>query len=128
MRRLLTDSRRIAVVGISPHRYRPSFRIASFLVDSGYEVIGVRPDAQSVMGLPCYGSLLEVPEPIDLVNVFRRPQAVAGHIDEAIAVGAPAIWLQLGVIDDEAALAAQARGIDVVMNRCILIEHARLLS
>ena len=128
MRRLLTESRRIAVVGISPHRHRPSFRIARFLVQSGYEVIGVRPDAVPVLDLPCYPNLLDIPGGVDIVNVFRRPQAVATHVEEVLTIGAPALWLQLGVIDDDAALKAERSGVVVVMDRCILIEHARLLS
>ena len=128
IRDLLKRVRTIAVVGLSPQRHRPSHRIAAYLIDRGYLVFGVRPDGEEILGRPCYPRLSDVPEAIDLVNVFRRPRHLPQHTDETIAVGAPALWFQLGVIDDESALRAQDAGIAVVMNRCILVEHGRLVD
>ncbi len=128
IRDLLKRVRTIAVVGLSPQPHRPSHRIATYLIDRGYLVFGVRPDSEEILGRPCYARLADVPETIDLVNVFRRPRHLPRHTDEAIAAGVPALWFQLGVIDDESALRAQDAGIAVVMNRCIMVEHGRLLD
>ena len=126
IRDLLNRVRTIAVVGLSPQPHRSSHRIATYLIDRGYLVFGVRPDSEEILGRPCYARLADVPETIDLVNVFRHPRHLPQHTDEAIAVGVPALWFQLGVIDEESALRAQDAGITVVMNRCIMVEHGRL--
>jgi uncharacterized protein len=129
LRGLLEHARTIAVIGASPEPWRPSFGIMRYLQRAGYRVVPVNPTAlgQSVHGEPFYGTLQEVPEPIDLVNVFRRPEAVGEAVDQAIAVGAPALWMQLGIRNDEACARAEAAGIEVVMNRCISVEHSRLM-
>ena len=127
-RDLLKRVRTIAVVGLSPAPHRPSHRIATYLIDRGYLVFGVRPDSEEILGRPCYARLADVPETIDLVNVFRHPRHLPQNTDEAIAVGVPALWFQLGVIDEKSALRAQDAGITVVMNRCIMIEHGRLIG
>ena len=127
IRALLERTRTVAVVGLSPRPERASHAIAAYLIQSGYRVLGVRPGFREILGCPCYESLGEVPEKIDLVDVFRRSEFVSGHVDEAIAAGASALWLQIGVVDRRAALSAREAGLDVVMDRCILVEHRRLL-
>jgi uncharacterized protein len=129
LRGMLERARTIAVFGASPEPWRPSFGIMRYLQRAGYRVIPVNPTAvgESVHGERVYGTLQEVPEKIDLVNVFRRPEAVGEAVDQAIAVGAPMLWMQLGIRNDEAAARAEAAGIQVVMNRCISVEHSRLM-
>jgi uncharacterized protein len=114
-----------AVVGCSPQPWRPSHGVARFLLERGYEVIPVRPGVQEVLGRPCHASLHDVPGPVDVVDVFRRSDLAGAHVDEAIAIGAKAVWLQLGVIDEEAAARARAAGVLVVMDRCPAIELSR---
>jgi predicted CoA-binding protein len=126
IRHVLTEHRTWAVVGCSPDQRRDSHRIAALLQARGYRVIPVNPAADSVLGERCYASLADVPEPIDVVDVFRRSDQAGRHVDEAIAVGAKAVWLQLGVIDAAAAERARAAGLDVVMDRCPAIELPRL--
>jgi predicted CoA-binding protein len=126
IRHVLTDHRTWAVVGCSPHPWRDSHRIAALLQARGYRVIPVNPAVDSVLGERCYASVADVPEPIDVVDVFRRSDQAGRHVDEAIAVGAKAVWLQLGVIDAAAAERARAAGLDVVMDRCPAIELPRL--
>ena len=128
VRDLLGRTRTIAVVGLSPRPQRPSHGVARYLIDSGYVVFGVRPDSDEILGRPCYPSLADIPEPVDLVDVFRRPRYVAQHTDEAIAAEVGALWLQLGVIDEPSALRAQDAGLIVVMNRCLMVEHGRLMD
>ena len=125
MRGLLTQVRRVAVVGLSDRPERPSFHVAEYLRAQGYEVIPVNPTLREWQGLRCYASLRDVPGAIDLVNVFRRSAEVGPIVEEAIAVGARSLWMQLGVANTEAALRAQAAGLTVVENRCILVEHQR---
>jgi predicted CoA-binding protein len=128
LRDILTTVRTIAVVGASPRRERPSHRVMAYLQRRGYRTIPVNPNAagSALHGETCYTSLSEIPEPIDLVDVFRRTEAAGGVVDEAIAIGAKVVWMQLGVRDDAAAARAEARGIKVVMNRCPAIEIPRL--
>ncbi len=121
----LTEPRTWAVVGCSPSPYRDSHGIAAMLVDEGHNVIPVNPEADEVLGLQCYPSVRDVPGPVDVVDVFRRSDAAGQHVDEAIASGARAVWLQLGVIDHAAAERAQAAGLHVVMDRCPRIELPR---
>lgn len=130
LRSLLERTRTIAVVGASPDPWRPSFGIVGYLKRAGYRVVPVNPTAlgQMVHGEPCRASLREILEDIDLVNVFRRPEFIPEVVDEAIAVKAPALWLQLGIHHAEAARRAEAAGMEVVMNRCISVEHRRLMS
>lgn len=129
LRSILARAKTIAVIGASPEPWRPSFGVMRYLQRAGYRVIPVNPAAvgESVHGERFYGTLQEVPERIDLVNVFRRPDAVGEAVDQAIAVGAPALWMQLGIRNDKACARAEAAGIEVVMNRCISVEHSRLM-
>ena len=128
IRRLLREARRIAVVGCSPKSYRPSHEIAEFLIDRGYEVVPVNPGHSSLLDRPCYPRVSAIPEPVDLVDVFRRSELVAPVIDDAIAAHARAIWLQDGIRDDEAAARARAAGLIVVQDRCIMRDHLTLLD
>jgi uncharacterized protein len=115
-----------AVVGASPQPFRDSHRISSMLKSRGYRVIPVNPNCDELIGERAYPSLAEIPEPVDVVDVFRRSDAAGEHVDEAIAIGARAVWLQLGVIDEAAADRARAAGLEVVMDRCPAIEMPRL--
>jgi predicted CoA-binding protein len=126
IRSVLSTRRTWAVVGCSPDPDRDSNRIARMLASRGYRVIPVNPSRTSVFGVPCYATLADVPEPVDVVDIFRRSSEAGAHVDEAIAVGASAVWMQLGVIDEAAAERARAAGLDVVMDRCPAIELPRL--
>lgn len=128
LRGILTGTRTIAVVGASPRAHRPSHRVMAYLQQQGYRTIPVNPNAAGtkINGETCYATLAEVPEPIDMVDVFRRTEAAGGVADEAVAAGAAILWMQLGVRDDAAAARAEAHGLRVVMNRCPAIEIPRL--
>jgi predicted CoA-binding protein len=128
LRRVLTDNRTIAVVGLSAKWYRPSYFAAKYLLDHGYRVIPVNPGQDSILGQTCYPSVSAIPEPIDVVDIFRRPDGVPPIVDEAIAVGARAVWMQIGVVHEQAAEKAQDAGLDIVMDRCMKIEYARLFG
>ena len=117
--------RTIAVVGLSPKPERASHDVARYLLDQGYKIIPVNPVQEQILGLKCYPDLSAIPEPVDLVNVFRRPEHCAAIAEEAVAIGAKALWLQLGIANDEAARLASDGGLLVVMDHCIKIEHAR---
>src|SRR5436305_7113627 len=125
---LLASTRTIAMIGASDRPDRPSYGVMKFLQDWGYRVIPVNPQitGEHVHGEYVWRELAQIGEPIDMVDIFRRPQAAAEAVDEAIAAGAKAIWLQIGVINEEAAARAEAAGLKVVMNRCPKIEIARL--
>ena len=123
--RILEDCKTIAVVGLSSDPGRPSNGVASYMRRRGYKVIPVNPNETEVFGDKAYASLADVPDKIDLVDIFRRSSEAGRAVDEAIAVGAKAVWLQEGVIDEAAAERAQDAGLLVVMDRCWLKEHAR---
>jgi uncharacterized protein len=124
--RVLTDHRTWAVVGLSENPARASYRVAAFLQSRGFRIIPVNPIAAQILGEIAYPDLASIPIPIDVVDIFRRSSRAGVHVDEAIAVGAKAVWLQLDVIDEEAAARAQAAGLDVIMDRCPAIELPRL--
>ena len=130
IRDLLTSAQVIAVVGASPNAARPVFGVMRYLIASGYRVVPVNPGhaGHEILGQKVYARLADVPEPIDIVDIFRRPSALAGVVDEALALDPlpKAIWMQLGLRDGAAAAKAEAAGLTVVMNRCIRIEHGRL--
>ncbi len=128
IRKILGSARTIAVVGLSSKPDRPSNQVARYLRERGYRIVAVNPNEREVFGDPAYPRLSEVPVPIDVVDVFRRSEYVSRIVDEAIAIGARAIWLQIGVVDAEAAARARSAGLDVVMDRCLKVEHARYLG
>jgi uncharacterized protein len=122
---LLKNSRTIAVVGLSSRRFRASFGVSEYMQDAGYRIIPVNPNEPEVLGEKSYARLEDIPEKIDIVDVFRRSEAVPEIVDSAIGIGAKAIWMQEGVIHPEAAEKARRAGLFVVMDKCILKEHAR---
>lgn len=117
---------RIAIVGLSPNPARPSNEVAVYLQNAGYRIVPVNPGQSEILGERCYPSLLEIPEPPPLVDVFRASDAVPAIARDAVAIGARCLWLQLGVISEEGAQIALAGGLSVVMDRCTKIEHAQL--
>jgi predicted CoA-binding protein len=126
IRAVLATPRTVAVVGCSPNPERDSHRIAKLLQDRGHRVIPVNPGQRMILGETCYARLRDIPEPVEMVDIFRRSEEVAPIVDEAIEVGASIVWMQLGVIDEQAAGVAQAAGLTVVMDRCPAIEYRRL--
>ncbi|HEY7017166.1 MAG TPA: CoA-binding protein [Gaiellaceae bacterium] len=121
---ILAETRTIALVGASPRPERPSNDVMRYLLDAGYTVIPVRPlDCDEVLGVPCVAALAEIEEPIDLVDVFRRPEFCADHAREAVAAGAKALWLQMGIESEEARRIAEAGGLDYVENACTKVVH-----
>ncbi len=125
---LLTQSSTIAVVGLSPKPDRPSYRVAAYLQSQGYRIIPINPNATEVLGEHSYPDLRSVPDPIDLVDIFRRSEEVPPVVEEAIAVGAKAVWMQDGVINEAAAAQARAAGLPVVMNNCSMRVHRRMMA
>ena len=124
--RILRRSRTVAILGASNKPSRASYFVATYLLSSSdFEVWFVNPNEREVLGRPCYPSLAELPGVPDLVDVFRRPAELGAVLDEVIAVGAPVMWMQLGLADEEVARRGQEAGVSVVMNRCLKIEHAR---
>ena len=128
LRRILSRSRTIAVVGLSANWYRPSYFAAKYMQDHGYRVIPVNPNYKEVLGEKCYPDVASIPEQVDVVDCFRKPDEMPALAREAVAKGAKVLWMQLGIRNDEAAKIAAAAGLDVVMNRCVKIEHARILG
>lgn len=123
VRELLSRVKTIAVVGLSSNPMRPSFGVSQYMQGKGYRIIPVNPNESSVLGEKAYASLSEIPDRIDMVDVFRRPEFVSEIVDEVIRLKIPALWLQEGVVDEAAASKAREAGITVVMDRCILKEH-----
>jgi predicted CoA-binding protein len=128
IRTVLTETRTWAVVGCSPDPRRDSHRIARLLQEHGFRVIPVNPNAQALLGERCYPSLTELPESVEVVDIFRRADKAGAHVEEAIEIGARAVWMQLGVIDEAAAQRALDAGLLVVMDRCPAIELPRLAA
>jgi predicted CoA-binding protein len=124
--KILKTYRKVAVVGLSPKPDRPSHQVASYLKEQGYRIIPVNTYAKEILGETCYTSLSSIPEPVDVVDIFRRPEAVLPIVEEAIKLGAKAVWMQEGVINEEAASLAKGAGLLVVMDRCMLKEHRKL--
>jgi len=126
--RILERYKRIAMVGLSSNPFRPSHFAAIYLLAEGYDVVGVNPRESQVLGRTCYPSLRQVPPPVEIVDIFRERSAVPAIVEEAIAIGAKVVWMQLGVIHEEAAERAFRAGLQVVMDRCMKIEHARFFG
>jgi predicted CoA-binding protein len=116
------------MVGLSSNPFRPSHFAAIYLIAEGYDVIPVNPREKKILGRTCYSSLRDITGPVEVVDIFREPSAAPALVDEAIAIGAKVIWMQLGVIHEEAAERAHAAGLEVVMDRCMKIEHARFFG
>lgn len=128
LRHLLEKTRTIAVVGLSPNPARASHEVAQYLMAQGYIIIPVNPACDQVLGLKCHASLRDISGRVDLIDVFRRSEEVDAIVDDAIAIGAGAVWLQLGVIAPQALQRAEAAGLQTVMDRCTKIDHRRLLG
>lgn len=123
MQQILASSKTVAVVGLSSNPERDSNRVATYLQQHGFKIFPVNPNESEVLGEKAYSHLSEVPEPVDIVNIFRKPEAVPGIVEEAIAKGAKSIWMQVGIVHNDAADRARAAGLKVVMGRCIMVEH-----
>jgi len=123
---LFDNTKTIAVVGLSDNKERYSYQVAEYLLNKGFKIIPVNPNIKTVFGLKSYPSLLDIKEPIDVVDIFRRSEFVAPIVDEAIKIGAKTIWMQEGVSDEVAAQAARSAGITVVMNMCMMKAHKTL--
>ena len=128
LRRILKESRVLAVVGLSAQWHRPSYFAAKYMMEHGYRVIPVNPQYPEVLGQKCYASLRDIPEKVDLVDVFRKTADVLPVAQDAIAIGARVFWQQLGVKNEEAAALARSKGLETVMDRCVKIEHGRLFG
>ena len=124
--KILNTYRTVAVVGLSPKPDRPSNHVANYLKEQGYRIIPVNTSAREILGETCYPDLSSIPEPVDVVDIFRRSEAVPPIVEEAIKIGAKAVWMQEGVINEEAAARAEEAGLLVVMDRCMLNEHRKL--
>ena len=123
---ILKEGKTIAVVGLSPKPERDSNRVAKYLQDHGYRIIPVNPMADEVLGEKCYPDLKSIPESVDVVDIFRKPEDVPPLVDQAIDIRAAAVWMQLDIVNEEAAAKAREAGLAVVMDKCMLIEHQRL--
>jgi predicted CoA-binding protein len=128
LRRILATCRTLAVVGLSPQWHRPSYFAAKYMQDHGYRVIPVNPGYSEVLGQPCYPSLAAIPGPVDMVDCFRKAADIPPIAREAVAKGARVLWMQLGIRNEDAARIALDAGLEVVMDRCVKIEHARILG
>ncbi len=128
LRQALLGARNIAVVGLSDNPSRPSYGVARYLQSQGYRIIPVNPNITEVLGEQAYPDLISIPDVVDMVDIFRRSDQVAPHVDEAITKGVLTIWMQIGVLDQEAARRATEAGITVIMDRCALVEHQRLVG
>jgi len=128
LRRILRECRTVAVVGLSPEWHRPSHFVAKYLQQHGYRIIPVNPRSAEILGERCYASLLEIPEPVDMVDVFRRTADVLPIAQQAVQIKARCLWQQIGVLNLEADALARNAGLDSVMDRCVKIEHARIFG
>lgn len=126
--RILQQAKTIAMVGLSANPFRPSHFAAIYMLSEGYTVIPVNPRETEILGQKCYAALHEIPAPVDIVDIFRDPAAVPPIVEDAIAIGAKVVWMQLGVINEAAAERAREAGLDVVMDACVKIEHARFFG
>ena len=128
LRRVLLQYKTIAMVGLSSDWSRPSNFVAKYMLDRGFTVIPVNPKSDEILGQKCYPDLESIPVPVDIVDIFQRSERVEPFVDSAINIGAKLVWMQLGVVNEQAALKAQQAGLEVVMNRCPKIEYARLFG
>ena len=128
IRQILAQAKTIAVVGISDNPERASYRVAEYLIRQGYRVVPVNPSVEAVLGLPAVAALGDITEPVDVVDIFRRPEAVPPIVEEAIAIHAGVVWMQEGIVNEEAARRAREAGLKVVMDHCMMKEHKRLMA
>lgn len=128
LRRILTENKRVAIVGLSDDWSRPSNFVGKYLLEHGFEVIPVNPKYEEILGQKCYPDLKSIPTAVDIVDLFQRSERVPPFVDDAIAIGAKVVWMQLGIVHEEAAQKARDAGLEVVMDRCIKIEYARLFG
>ena len=128
LRRILSDYKRVAMVGLSADWSRPSNFAAKYLLDHGFEVIPVNPKYDEILGQKCYADLEDIPVPVDIVDLFQRVDRIPPFVDQAIKIGAKVVWMQLGIIHEQAAQKARDAGLEVVMDRCMKIEYARLFG
>lgn len=128
LRRLLEKAHRIVIVGLSPKPHRDSHRVALYLQERGYEIVPVYPREERILGEKVHRSVRDVTGAIDVVDVFRRREEIPNVVEDVLASSAKALWLQLGCVDERAALQASERGLEVVMDRCLMVDHARLLG
>ena len=127
IRKILRESKTIAVVGLSPKPNRPSHQVACYLMEVGYTIIPVNSGQDAILGRTCYPNLRAIPTPVDMVDIFRRQEAVLPIVEDAISIGAQFIWMQEGIVNKEAAAKAESAGLTVIMNRCTKIDHMNLL-
>ncbi len=128
IKNIMICSKNIAVVGLSPKAGRPSYQVASYLLGAGYRVIPVNPGQAKILDQTCYPNLTAIPEPVDIVNIFRRPADIPPIAAEAVKIKAKVVWMQLGISNHEAAALARQAGLAVIMDRCIQTDHADLLT
>ncbi len=128
LRRILTDSSTVAIVGLSAKWHRPSFFVAKYLLDHGFTVVPVNPNYDEVLGQKCYPDLASIPQSVDIVDLFQRPQTAPGYARQAIEIGARVLWLQLSVTSEEARRIAQDGNLEFVENKCVKIEHGRIFG
>ncbi len=126
--KILQEAKKIAVVGLSPKEERPSNKVAKYLLENGYDIVPVNPGQSEILGRKCYASLVEIPEKIDIVDIFRRSEDVLPVVDDAVKIGAKCVWMQEGVVNEAAAKKAVSAGIEVIMDRCILKEHSKVFN
>jgi predicted CoA-binding protein len=128
LRRILKTYKRVAMVGLSADWWRPSFFAAKYLLEHGFEVIPVNPKYEEILGQKCYPDLKSIPTPVDIVDLFQKAERVPLFVDDAIAIGAKVVWMQLGIVNQEAAQKSRDAGLEVVMDRCMKIEYARIFG
>jgi len=128
LRRILNTYKRVAMVGLSADWWRPSFFAAKYLLEHGFEVIPVNPKYEEILGKKCYPDLQSIPTPVDVVDLFQKAERVPIFVDAAIEIGAKVLWMQLGIVNQEAAQKAREAGLEVVMDRCMKIEYARIFG
>jgi predicted CoA-binding protein len=125
---ILKNYRIVAVVGLSSDPARPSYQVAAYLKEHGYRIIPVNPGCQEILGEKCYPTLKDIPFPVEVVDIFRKVEAIPAIVEEAIQVGAKAVWMQLGLVEPESARQAREAGLQVVMDHCLKVEHTRLFK
>ena len=126
--KIIQNAKRIAVVGLSPKPHRESNKVARYLLEQGYDMIPVNPGQTEILGRTCYRTLEDIPSDIDVANLFLNPNRIPPVVDQCIRIGVKTIWMQLGIVHNEAAQKAREAGLEVVMNRCIMVEHRNLLK